>query len=163
MAAQTAAPGLTRLSVPVTHQVITGTVLAQGVVKAPPEVSQLSGGSSGSSSGALPVVTKVFRPGRQHGRPGSEIVEVAGRPLVTFLGSVPAYRNLAPGDSGTDVLQLQQGLESLGYSVGEDTGGVFGTGTGDAVTAFYTALGYPVPTQPSDGRSGQERKDATSP
>jgi hypothetical protein len=163
VAAQTAAPGLTRLSVPVTHQVITGTVLAQGVVKAPPEVSQLAGGSSGSSSGALPVVTKVFRRVGSTVGPGSEIVEVAGRPLVTFLGSVPAYRNLAPGDSGTDVLQLQQGLESLGYSVGEDTGGVFGTGTGDAVTAFYTALGYPVPTQPGTVGVGKKKKTVNEP
>jgi peptidoglycan hydrolase-like protein with peptidoglycan-binding domain len=163
VAAQTAAPGLTRLSVPVTRQVITGTVLAQGVVKPPPEVSQLAGGSSGSSSGALPVVTKVFRRVGSTIGPGSEIVEVAGRPLVAFLGSVPAYRNLVPGDSGTDVLQLQQGLESLGYSVGDDTAGVFGTGTGDAVAAFYTALGYSVPTVPGTVRTGGKKKVVSEP
>jgi peptidoglycan hydrolase-like protein with peptidoglycan-binding domain len=162
VAAQTAPPALTRLSVPVTHQFITGTVLAQGVVKAPPEVSQLAGGGGGSG-GALPVVTKVFRRVGSTVGPGSEIVEVAGRPLVTFLGSVPAYRSLSPGDSGTDVLQLQQGLESLGYSVGEDTGGVFGTGTGDAVTAFYTALGYPVPTQPATVGVGKKKKTVNEP
>jgi peptidoglycan hydrolase-like protein with peptidoglycan-binding domain len=163
VAAQTAAPGLTRLSVPVTRQVITGTVLAQGLVKPPPEVSQLAGGSSGSSSGALPVVTKVFRRVGSTIGPGSEIVEVAGRPLVAFLGSVPAYRNLVPGDSGTDVLQLQQGLESLGYSVGDDTAGVFGTGTGDAVAAFYTALGYTVPTVPGTVSTGGKKKAVSEP
>ena len=163
VAAQTAAPGLTRLSVPVTRQVITGTVLAQGVVKPPPEVSQLAGGSSGSSSGALPVVTKVFRRAGSTIGPGSEIVEVAGRPLVAFLGSVPAYRSLVRGDSGTDVLQLQQGLQSLGYPVGDDTAGVFGTGTGDAVAAFYAALGYSVPTVPGTVRTGGKKKTVSEP
>jgi peptidoglycan hydrolase-like protein with peptidoglycan-binding domain len=72
-------------------------------------------------------------------------VEVAGQPLFVFEGSVPAYRDLAPGDSGTDVAQLQAGLESLGYSIGSDTSGVYGAGTEGAVAAYYQAIGYPVP------------------
>jgi multidrug efflux system membrane fusion protein len=163
VAAQTAPPALTRLTVPVTRQVITGTVLAQGVVKPPPEVSQLAGGGSGGSPGALSVVTKVFRRRGSTIGGGSEIVEVAGRPLFALLGSVPCYRNMAPGDSGTDVLQLQQGLQSLGYSPGDDTAGVFGAGTGDAVTAFYTALGYPVPTVPATVQVGKKKKTVNEP
>jgi hypothetical protein len=162
-AAQTAAPALTRLSVPVTRQVITSTVLAQGKVSPPPEVSQLAGGGGGGSGGALSVVTKVFRRRGSTIGSGSEIVEVAGRPLVAFLGSVPCYRNMSPGESGTDVLQLQQGLESLGYSVGEDTAGVYGTGTGDAVTALYTALGYAVPTIPATVTVGKKKKTVQEP
>ena len=44
--------------------------------------------------------------------PGSVIVEVAGRPLFVFPGTVPAYRNLSPGETGTDVAQLQAGLRA---------------------------------------------------
>ena len=148
-AAQTSAPPPTQLTAPVTRQVITSTVLAQGAVHPPPEVAQLSGADSGGSgpNGELPVVTRVFRPAGSIVEPGQPIVEVAGRPLFALRGSVPAYRNLVPGETGTDVSQLQLGLESLGYPVGSDTPGTFGAGTAAAVSAFYTALGYPVPAQ----------------
>lgn len=151
LAAQTTPPAPTQLTVPVTHQVITSTVLAQAVVKAPPEVAQLSGANSGGGggNGALPVVTRIFFPKGSTPVPGSVIVEVAGRPLFVFQGTVPAYRNLSEGESGTDVAQLQAGLQSLGYSTGGDTSGVFGPGTASAVAAYYTALGYPVRPHPA--------------
>lgn len=118
-AASTAAPPVTRLSAPVTRQVITSTVQAQGAVGQPPEVSQLQGANSGSgTSGALPVVTKVFHRRGSLVEPGNVIVEVAGRPLFVLAGAVPAYRTLAPGETGSDVTQLQQGLQFLGYSTG---------------------------------------------
>jgi Putative peptidoglycan binding domain len=161
LAAQTAPPALTQLTVPVTRQVITSTVLAQGVVNPPPEVSQLSG-AGGGGSGELSVVTKSYLKVGSTVAPGSVIVEVAGRPLFVFQGSVPAYRNLVPGESGTDVAQLQAGLESLGYSVGSDTSGVFGPGTSSAVAAFYTAIGYSVPTVPGGPKGGKTGSKAAS-
>jgi hypothetical protein len=124
--------------------VITATVLAQGVVKPPPEVSQLSG-PGGGQAGELPLVTKAILRRGSTVEPGDVIVEVSGRPLFAFQGTVPAYRSLVPGDSGADVAQLQRGLAAIGYPVGSDTAGVFGPGTGAAVAAFYTALGYAVP------------------
>jgi len=157
LAAQTAPPSQTRLTVPVTRQVITATVLAQGVVKHPPEVAQLPGANSSGGNGVLPVVTKIFRGTGSTVEPGRVIVEVAGRPFFVFQGTVPAYRSLAPGESGSDVAQLQVGLESLGYSVGGDTLGVFGSGTGSAVAAYYSALGYSVPTVPAGSTSGGKK------
>jgi peptidoglycan hydrolase-like protein with peptidoglycan-binding domain len=142
VAAATAAPAPTQLTVPVTRQVITGTVLTQGKVKPPPEVSQPAGGGQG---GELSIVTRTFLRRGETVRPGQVIVEVSGRPLFALLGAVPAYRSLGPGDTGADVTQLQQGLASLGYPAGFDPAGTFGPGTAAAVTAFYTALGYPVP------------------
>jgi membrane fusion protein, multidrug efflux system len=155
LAAQSASPGLTQLTVPATRQVITSTVLAQGVVTAPPEVSQLSGASGGGAGGGgggpgtgteLPVVTKIYRPVGSQVSTGDVVVEVAGQPLFVFEGGVPAYRDLAPGESGTDVAQLQAGLEALGYGIGSDSSGVYGPGTASAVAAYYQAIGYPVPT-----------------
>jgi Putative peptidoglycan binding domain len=149
VAAESAPPPLTQLTAPVRRLVITSTVQAQGVVTQPPEVSQLAGanggGGGGGASGVLPVVTKIFRPVGSTVEAGNVVVEVAGRPLFVLRGSVPAYRNLLFGESGTDVAQLQGGLETLGYSVGDDTDGVFGAGTASAVAAYYTALGYSVP------------------
>ena len=149
LAAQTAPPPPTELTVPVTRQVITSTVLAQGIVNPPAEVAQLAAADNGGggANGGLPVVTKIFYKVGSIVEPGQVILEVAGRPFFTLQGSVPAYRNLAPGETGADVTQLQLGLESLGYSVGGDTLGTFGAGTATAVSDFYTALGYPVPTQ----------------
>lgn len=166
LAAQTAPPGMTQLTVPLTRQVIKSTVLAQGLVKHPAEVAQLSGASSGggggSSDGELPIVTKIFHRAGSVVTAGSVILEVAGRPLFVLAGSVPAYRNLETGETGSDVAQLQAGLLSLGYSVGGDTSGVFGAGTASAVSAFYTALGYPVPTAAASLKAGS-KKAAASP
>jgi peptidoglycan hydrolase-like protein with peptidoglycan-binding domain len=147
LAAQSQPPGLTRLTVTVRRQVITSTVLAQGVVSQPAEVSgpAATGGGAGSSAGAQPIVTRIFLHTGSAVPPGSVILEVAGRPLFVFAGTVPAYRNLVPGESGEDVAQLQTGLELLGFGLGNDTSGVYGPGTATAVAAFYQSIGYPPP------------------
>ena len=82
------------------------------------------------------------------------IVEVSGRPLFAFGGTVPAYRDLATGDTGTDVAQLQRGLTAIGYPAGGRHGRRrSGPGTAAAVAAFYTALGlHPCRTGP-DGEA----------
>lgn len=146
-ASETSSPGLTRLTTTVQRQVITNTVLAQAVVTKPPEISGPlgGGGGGGGSNGAQPIVTRIFlRPGSAVG-PGQVILEVAGRPMFLFQGTYPAYRNLAPGESGPDVAQLQAGLAALGYLSGSDAYGVFGAGTAAAVAAFYRGIGYSVP------------------
>jgi peptidoglycan hydrolase-like protein with peptidoglycan-binding domain len=122
-------------------------------VSKPPEESSLStggGGGGGAAPGAggtnvHEVVTKIYRPPGSGVRPGSLIMEVAGRPLFVLPGTVPAYRDMAPGESGTDIAQLQQGLQALGFGVGGDPGGVYGAGTAAAVAAFYHSIGYTVP------------------
>ena len=89
--------------------------------------------------------------------PGNLIIEVAGQPFFVFQGTVPAYRDMAPGESGSDIAQLQAGLESLGFSVGGDTSGVYGPGTSAAVAAFYRASAIrPQPLRWPEGppRSG---------
>jgi peptidoglycan hydrolase-like protein with peptidoglycan-binding domain len=151
-AAQTKSPGLTRLTAPVRRTVIRNVVQAEGMVSKPPQVSSLTGagggGQVGAGSNVQQVVTKIFlRPG-SFVRPGSVIIEVAGRPLFVFQGTVPAYRDLAPGETGSDVAQLQAGLAELGYSAGADASGVYGKGTAAAAAAFYRAIGYTAPVAP---------------
>jgi peptidoglycan hydrolase-like protein with peptidoglycan-binding domain len=146
LAAETAPPPLTRLSAPVTRQVITGTVQAPGRVRPPREVAELAG-----PAGGLAVVTRAILRRGATVRPGQVIVEVSGRPLFAFGGTVPAYRNLEAGDTGADVAQLQRGLAALGYpSFG--TAGTYGASTAAAVAAFYTKLGYTLPKGP-DGEA----------
>ena len=146
-AAQTSSPGLTRLTTTVQRHVISDTVLAQGVVSKPPEISGPlgGGGGGGGAGGAQPIVTRIFlRPGSAV-RPGEPILEVAGRPMFVFQGTYPAYRDLAPGESGPDVAQLQANLQALGYPTGFDSSGVFGAGASAAVAAFYKNIGYSAP------------------
>ncbi len=158
-AAETKAPGLTRLTAPVQDTVIRNTVQADGLITKPPQISSLSSGGGGGGSGnAQQVVTKIFRPPGSFVAPGNVIIEVAGRPFFVFQGTVPAYRDMAPGESGSDIVQLQAGLESLGFSIGGDTSGVYGPGTSAAVAAFYQSLGYPAPAAPS-GSKGHRRAE----
>lgn len=158
-AAETQPPGLTRLTAPVQDTVIRNTVQADGLITKPPQISSLSSGGGGGGSGnAQQVVTKVFRPPGSFVAPGNVIIEVAGRPFFVLQGSVPAYRDMAPGESGTDITQLQLGLENLGFGIGGDTSGTYGPGTSAAVAAFYQSLGYTAPPAPagSKGHRGTE-------
>jgi peptidoglycan hydrolase-like protein with peptidoglycan-binding domain len=145
VAARAKPPGLTLLTALVRQQAITATVLAQGVVQKPPQISGPASAGSGGPGNAQPIVTRIFvRPGSTV-RLGSVILEVAGQPLFVFAGTVPAYRDLGPGESGADVAQLQAGLERLGFWPGSDTRGEFGPGTQSAVAGYYHRIGYPAP------------------
>ena len=102
-------------------------------------------------------MTKIFHGTGSFVGQGQVILEVAERPFFALAGTVPAYRNLVPGETGQDVVQLQEDLQALGYGVGGDTSGVYGAGTSAAVTAFYDAIGYSVPKiapgrRPTGGR-----------
>jgi len=158
-AAETKAPGLTRLTAPVQDTVIRNTVQAEGLITKPPQISSLSSGGGGGGGGggnAQQVVTKIFHSPGSFVSPGSVIIEVAGRPFFVFQGTVPAYRDMMPGESGSDIAQLQAGLGSLGFSVGGDASGVYGAGTAAAVAAFYQSVGYKAPAVPVGAKGHHE-------
>jgi peptidoglycan hydrolase-like protein with peptidoglycan-binding domain len=152
-AAQTRPPAATQLTATVQRTVLTRTVLAQGAVGAPKEFtpSQVGGSGGGGSGGATggqdvqEIVTHVFCRKGSLASQGSVLLEVAGQPFFVLQGTVPAYRDLAPGEIGEDVAQLQQDLISLGFGTGSDTLGSYGPGTAAAVSAYYQAHGYAAP------------------
>ena len=82
-------------------------------------------------------------------RNGEQLAELDGEPLFALTGTVPAWRDLTPGETGPDVTELQQALASLGYYDDGDTAGYFGAATEYAVSLYYEHLGY---TPPSYGR-----------
>jgi peptidoglycan hydrolase-like protein with peptidoglycan-binding domain len=146
-AAQAKPPPLTVLTATVQRTVLTATVLGQAAVQAPREYSPPTvggGGGGGDAAGqdVQSIVTRVFARNGSYVEQGSVMFEVAGQPFFLLQGSVPAYRSLQPGESGLDVTQLQDDLETMGYSVGGDTSGYYGAGTSAAVSAFYQAIGY---------------------
>jgi peptidoglycan hydrolase-like protein with peptidoglycan-binding domain len=149
-AADTRPPGMTRLTVPVQDTVIRNTVQADGVITKPSQIASLSSGGGGVAGGAAAgnaqqVVTKIFKSPGSYVQPGDVVIEVAGQPFFVFQGKVPAYRDMAPGESGSDIAELQAGLESLGFGIGADASGVYGQGTAAAVAAFYSSRGYTAP------------------
>jgi hypothetical protein len=75
-------------------------------------VNQAQGSPVGSSTGgtytSLPATGAVVRQGQV-------LYAVSGAPVVLLYGFTPAYRDLAQGDSGPDVTELNTDLVTLGY------------------------------------------------
>lgn len=92
---------------------------------------------TGASSGT--VTTHELKPGSRL-KPGDVLYTVDLRPVVVGKGAVPAFRDLAVGDEGRDVAQLQALLADLGYYVGDESG-IFTPGTQWAVKAWQHDLG----------------------
>ncbi len=53
------------------------------------------------------VVTSVAKSGGETVSLGDLLLTVEGRPRIALEGDFPFYRDLAPGDEGPDVLQLE--------------------------------------------------------
>jgi peptidoglycan hydrolase-like protein with peptidoglycan-binding domain len=88
-------------------------------------------------SGKVPAVGDVIHY-------GDVVGEVSGRPIFAVPGSLPLYRDLRQGDSGSDVVILQTLLTDLGlYSGALD--GLLGRSAMNAVAKLYTRAGYAPP------------------
>lgn len=138
VAARTAAPAASRISVPVERRVLTSQVITRGTVRygSPQAItlpkSALKGGSS--------IVTKAPTKAAELGR-GDVAMTVSGRPVFILQGAQPAYRDLGRGDEGTDVEQLENSLAALGFDPGSRDGRYDGR-TASAVAAWYQAAGW---------------------
>ena len=75
---------------------------------------------------------------------GEVLLELSGRPVFALAGALPAYRDLRPGASGDDVVQLQQSLADLDLYDAE-VDGEFGPTTQAAVEALYERAGHDPP------------------
>jgi hypothetical protein len=74
-----------------------------------------SGGGGGGLYTSLPAVGQVVRQGQV-------LYAVSGTPVVLLYGTTPAYRDLAEGDTGPDVTELNTDLVTLGYLSSADLG-----------------------------------------
>jgi multidrug efflux pump subunit AcrA (membrane-fusion protein) len=72
---------------------------------------------------------------------GAMAVEVVGRPVFLLTGEIPMYRDLRPGATGDDVLQVEEALSRMGYFVGVPDD-LWDVATGAAVAAWYQDAGY---------------------
>jgi peptidoglycan hydrolase-like protein with peptidoglycan-binding domain len=145
-ASQAQPPAPSVITVPVRSNVLTATVVARGTVVVGRSVPVV-GFASGSD--ASRIVTSIVRKAGDEVGSGDLLAQVSGRPIFLLQGRVPAFRDLSPGTSGTDVRQLQKALRTLGYSSAPDRLGYFGHGTQGAVSRFYRVSGF-VPLTTSD-------------
>ena len=136
-AARAAAPAPSLITAPVQRGVLPLDVVLRATVgHGRSETVPAPQGGIGNS-----VVTSLSVSAGQTVNSGQLIGTVDEEPVFVMQGRVPAFRDLAPGTSGVDVLELQQGLEAAGFGVGEDAPGVYGEGTAAAVLRLYRAAG----------------------
>jgi HlyD family secretion protein len=158
LAADTAPPAQTPTTAKVTSQDLTSSVAMRGVVYPSTQYDV-----SASGTAAQLYISKLDVKAGGTVRDGELLAEIDGAPMFVLTGSVPAWRDLAPGESGPDVAELQKALAALGYSDEGDTPGYYGAGTEDAVSAFYEHLGYTVPTAAAASAAGAGAGGASGP
>ncbi len=133
IAADTAAPDPSLISVPVERRALATEVIVRGTVRyGEPQAIALP------VSGLKNSTQVVSRPPQRDAqlREGSVALTVSGRPVFVLQGQTPMDRDLGPGDSGTDVMQLERALARLGHSPGAADGRYDGA-TGAAVAELY--------------------------
>lgn len=73
-------------------------------------------------------------------RRGNTVYSVDNKPTTLLYGALPAYRRLADGTEGTDVLQLEQNLSAMGYT-GFTVDDEYTDATAEAVEEWQEDLG----------------------
>jgi len=156
LAADSAAPPATTTTAKVVSQVLTSSVQLRGVVYPSTQYDVYASAPSSDSSGAAPgstgtgtgttYISKLKVAVGDAITNGEQLAEIDGEPLFVLTGSVPAWRDLTPGESGPDVTELQKALAVFGYYFDGDLPGYFGSATQYAVSLYYEHLGYTAPT-----------------
>lgn len=138
VAADTAAPIPSLITVPVERRTLSTEVIVRGTVRyGSPQNVVLAASTVKQGSG---IVSRPPRPGARL-RDGSVALVMSGRPVLVLRGSAPMYRDLAQGSVGQDVLQLEQALQRLGFAPGaiDDR---YDPATASAVAAWYRKGGW---------------------
>jgi peptidoglycan hydrolase-like protein with peptidoglycan-binding domain len=141
VAADTAPPKASPITIPVVRRTLSAKVIVRGTVRfgAPQAVvlasSQLKAGGTASD-----IVTRAPRARTELGA-GAVAMTVDGRPVFVLPGTIPMHRDLGPGDRGPDVFQLERALQRLGLPTGA-VDGLYDAATAAAVSAFYLRRGW---------------------
>ena len=152
VAADTAAPKPSPITVPVERRTLSTVVIVRGTVRygAPqPAVLGTSRVKQGSD-----IVTRAPRRRAELGA-GDIALNVDGRPVFVLPGAVAMSRDLHRGLEGPDVRQLERALAGFGLSPGT-VDGRYDAATEGAVSAFYLRQGWD-PFGPTDVQLEQLR------
>ena len=138
MAARTAAPEPSLILVPVESRVLSTDVVTRGTVRfgLPQPISIAPSAVKGGAG----LISSLPRPNTQF-REGEVIMSASGRPVLVLRGAAPAFRDLSPGTSGSDVQQLEEALARLGFDPGPVDGN-YDQKTSLAVERLYQKAGW---------------------
>jgi Putative peptidoglycan binding domain len=158
IAADTAAPKPSPITVPVVRRTLSTEVIVRGTVRygAPQPVVLATSGLklAANKQASSDIVTRAPHKGaRLHA--GKVAMAVDGRPVFVLPGPVPMHRDLGPGDAGPDVRELERALAGLGFDPGS-VDGRYDPATEGAVSAFYLRSGWD-PFGPTDTQLEQLR------
>jgi hypothetical protein len=138
IAARTAPPQASPITVPVEKRVLSADVVVRGTVRYGAPQNVILPVSAAKKNPGLVTTAAVKGAVLDE---GAVALTTSGRPLFVLQGSQPAYRDMGPGAQGEDVRQLEQALARLGYSPGP-VDGVFDGRTGASVAAWYLKSGH---------------------
>lgn len=135
VAARTAAPTPSPILVPIEERVLSSDIVTRGTARfGLPQPIAIA--PSGLKLNAGLITTLPLRNAQL--REGAVLLTASGRPVFVLQGQIPAYRDLVPGTSGSDVLQLERALVRLGFDPGP-VDGAYDQQTSAAVAEWYQA------------------------
>jgi hypothetical protein len=137
IAADTAPPTASLLTAQVERRSLSTEVIVRGTGRyGKPESISLPSSSLKTST---QVISRIAKPD-QVLRERSTAMTVSGRPVFVLQGATPMHRDIGPGDSGEDVLQLERALQRGGFHPGAVDGRYDGA-TAGAVARLYRGHG----------------------
>jgi multidrug efflux pump subunit AcrA (membrane-fusion protein) len=157
IAAETAAPNPSAITVPVERRVLSSEVIGRGTVRygsPQPVVLANSEAKQGAGGPNSDIVTTRPRRGSRFGE-GTAVMSVSGRPVFVLRGQMASHRDLGPGAFGPDVRQLEHALDRMGFHPGAIDGRYDGA-TASAVADWYESGGW-EPFGPTDTQLDQLR------
>ena len=153
VAADTAPPRPSPITIPVVRRTLAAKVIVRGTVRyGAPQPVVLASSQLKAAGSVSDIVTRAPRARTELGA-GEVALLVDGRPVFVLPGPIPMHRDLRPGESGPDVLQLERALSGLGFSPGP-VDGRYDAATGAAVASFYLRRGWD-PFGPTDPQVDQ--------
>lgn len=149
-ASERSAPTASTITVPVELRQLVSTLIVNGDIRYIEPTPVRLAGSVGTSGGDTQVVTRLPELDSELVE-GGVLVEISGRPVFVLQGELPMYRQLTPGATGPDVVQLETALQRLGFEPGT-IDEHYDAGTEAALDAFYESRGFA-----SEGPSDTQR------
>jgi hypothetical protein len=138
VAARAAPPTPSPILVPVEQRVLSSNIVTRGTARfGLPQPVSIAPSALKTDAG---LIATLPLPNTQFVE-GDVILTASGRPLFVIQGKSPAYRDLVPGISGDDVLQLEQALKRLGFAPGR-VDGAYDQRTSAAVAKWYKSSGW---------------------
>ncbi len=138
-AAEAEPPEASNITVQVVSEVLSADVITRGDIVYDEPVSVSLSGSFAETPEKL-VVTQAVEVSADLVE-GAVAVEVVGRPVFLLTGEIPMYRDLRPGATGDDVLQVEEALARMGFFFGVPDN-LWDQETSAAVAAWYETAGY---------------------